>query len=454
MELSADVNQRIAAIAADDVNGASLLAREALQTMALCARTAPERNPDQVLDRLRLCARQLATAHPEMVSLQVWVWRLLRAVEATAAEGPPTSQLLGEPIAQRAEAMAAESSQAVGQVIRHAVDLLPGPSVGFTASYSQTVRDALRLAHREGKLRRALVTESKDAKGHSHGRLLAEALSADGIEAEVLADAGAPDRVGEADVVWIGADTVFADGSAFNGAPSLAVAEAAKRAARPLYVLCESAKLLSELVALGGPASQVPSDVPAGMDRVPLSLITAVITERGPSAGLLNSEPGGEASNLVARIAEVLVTHSETVAVLESGAGGRISDVLTNRPGSSAWYAGGAVAYSNASKEKLAGLTSEQLRELGAVSLGTAQALADGARQFFGASWGIGETGIAGPQTGRRSSKPAGRAYLAVSGPNQKRLAVEVTTGLDDRQANKQAFALAALQLLLRSFSA
>jgi nicotinamide mononucleotide (NMN) deamidase PncC len=66
----------------------------------------------------------------------------------------------------------------------------------------------------------------------------------------------------------------------------------------------------------------------------------------------------------------------------------------------------------------------------------------------FGAAWGIGETGIAGPQTGRRSLKPAGLAYLAVQGPTGRERIAEVQTGHDRRVENKQSFALAALRLL------
>ncbi|MGH2352038.1 MAG: CinA family protein, partial [Chloroflexota bacterium] len=64
----------------------------------------------------------------------------------------------------------------------------------------------------------------------------------------------------------------------------------------------------------------------------------------------------------------------------------------------------------------------------------------------LGATWGVAEAGIAGPQTGRRSRKRAGLAYLAVAGPVAG--AREIQTGDDDRSANQRAFATAALTLL------
>lgn len=160
------------------------------------------------------------------------------------------------------------------------------------------------------------------------------------------------------------------------------------------------------------------------------------------------------AEALVATIAERLIARGEFLAVAESAAGGRISDLLTDRAGCSAWYAGGIVVYSAASKQYLTGLSAEALKEHGAVSVETALALAEGVRRRFGTAWGIGETGIAGPQTGRRSSKPAGLAYVAVVGPDGVERRVEVNTGLDSRLENKQQFAVAALRLLAESLDA
>lgn len=151
---------------------------------------------------------------------------------------------------------------------------------------------------------------------------------------------------------------------------------------------------------------------------------------------------------LVAQIAQRLVGRRETLAVAESAAGARLCDLITDQPGSSAWFAGGVLPYSNVSKQQAAGISPETLSRYGAVSPEVAEALAEGARRLFGADWGLGETGIAGPQTGRRSTKPAGLSYLALVGPGGLRRARVVNTGQDDRGANKQAFAIAALELL------
>lgn len=155
------------------------------------------------------------------------------------------------------------------------------------------------------------------------------------------------------------------------------------------------------------------------------------------------------ATDLVATIAERLTERGEKLGIAESAAGGRIGDVLSDRPGSSAWLVGGILAYSNESKREVLGVPSDVLTESGTVSPEVARAMAEGVRRLFGTTWGIGETGIAGPQTGRRSTKPAGLAYVAVVGPNGIDRVEEVRTGLNERASNKEAFATAALRLLV-----
>ena len=154
-------------------------------------------------------------------------------------------------------------------------------------------------------------------------------------------------------------------------------------------------------------------------------------------------------SSTAAQIAALLAGRGDTLAVAETAAGGLITAELAAVPGASAWLLGGAVAYGARAKAQWLGVTPESLAGSGVVSAAAVAQLALAARASLGATWGLAETGIAGPQTGRRSTKPAGLAYLAVSGPVEE--AVELRTGLPGRTENQRAFATAALELLLRS---
>lgn len=135
-----------------------------------------------------------------------------------------------------------------------------------------------------------------------------------------------------------------------------------------------------------------------------------------------------------------------TIATAESCTGGLVGHLLTEIPGSSAWYVGGAVVYSDVLKQRLAGVPAERIAGFGAVSAEVATDLAMGARERFGADMGLSVTGIAGP-TGATPTKPVGLVYVAVADPADVVVRRFVWDG--DRSANKRASAGAVLRLVL-----
>ena len=100
------------------------------------------------------------------------------------------------------------------------------------------------------------------------------------------------------------------------------------------------------------------------------------------------------------------------LAAAESCTGGWIAKVLTDVPGSSQWFDGSIVAYSNAAKTGLLGVSADVLAAHGAVSEETACAMADGARSRFAADLAVAVTGIAGPGGGT-ADKPVGTVHFA-----------------------------------------
>ena len=151
------------------------------------------------------------------------------------------------------------------------------------------------------------------------------------------------------------------------------------------------------------------------------------------------------------RVGDKLVARGETIAVAESSAGGLVSAALLARAGASAYYFGGAVLYTRRSRRLLTTLTADDSAGMRSSSPPWAQLLARHQRQRFNASWGLAETGAAGP-TGNPYGDPAGHSCLAVDGPVLRdRL---LRTGLDDRPHNMIAFAMAALELLEQAIDA
>ena len=109
-----------------------------------------------------------------------------------------------------------------------------------------------------------------------------------------------------------------------------------------------------------------------------------------------------------------LVMKQKTLATAESCTGGLLSERITRVPGSSDYFLGGAVCYSNESKTRFAGVPPKLLETYGAVSKPVAQALAEGIRLRTKASIGIGITGIAGPGGGS-AEKPVGMVFIAIA---------------------------------------
>ena len=153
-----------------------------------------------------------------------------------------------------------------------------------------------------------------------------------------------------------------------------------------------------------------------------------------------------EIDEVAAAVAGRLIARKETVAVAESSAGGLISAALLRVAGASAYYRGGVVVYTGDGKQRLAGMTPEQIAQHRSSTEPHTVMLAETIRQRMDSVWGLAETGAAGP-TGNRYGDAAGHAALAVAGPVAKAATLE--TGSGDRAANMEAFAVAALRLLL-----
>ena len=103
-----------------------------------------------------------------------------------------------------------------------------------------------------------------------------------------------------------------------------------------------------------------------------------------------------------------------TIATAESCTGGLIGHAITEVPGSSAYYLGGTVSYSDALKRLQLGVDTATLEHHGAVSAQACVAMAAGARERYGASIGVAVTGVAGP-AGGSPAKPVGLTYVAVA---------------------------------------
>ena len=121
-----------------------------------------------------------------------------------------------------------------------------------------------------------------------------------------------------------------------------------------------------------------------------------------------------DGSSMEEVIAQLLRTNQATISAAESCTGGLLAERLTSIAGSSSYFLGGVVCYSNNLKTSWAGVPAELIQSKGAVSSEVAKALADGIRRSVGSTLGVGITGIAGP-AGGSEEKPVGTVHIALS---------------------------------------
>jgi len=149
------------------------------------------------------------------------------------------------------------------------------------------------------------------------------------------------------------------------------------------------------------------------------------------------------------RVAAKLKARKQTISVGESSTAGLIAAALLAVPGASAYFIGGAVVYTRASRIELLQVSEADFAALKDITPSTepyALLFARKIRERLGTDWAVGETGTAGP-TGSRYGHAAGHTCVAVVGPNGESAAT-VETAKDDRVDNMRAFTIAALELL------
>ncbi len=154
---------------------------------------------------------------------------------------------------------------------------------------------------------------------------------------------------------------------------------------------------------------------------------------------------GEDEQSMESIIGELLKSKNKTLALAESCTGGNISRILTAIPGSSQYFLGCAVTYSNASKVDILGAKSESLTEYGAVSKAVVEEMAVGSKRNFHSDYALATSGVAGPEGGT-VEKPVGLVWIALAGPNG--VVSEKFNFGNNRDRNIQRASIMALDML------
>ena len=147
-----------------------------------------------------------------------------------------------------------------------------------------------------------------------------------------------------------------------------------------------------------------------------------------------------------AEIAKILIERGETVAVGESSAGGLVSASLLAVSGASKYFMGGGVIYTHRARKRLMKIDFKDHPGVRSSSEPYASLLAGSVRELLSATWGLAETGAAGP-TGNSYGDDAGHTCVAVAGPVTDVRTLE--TASSDRETNMWAFTDEALELFI-----
>jgi translation initiation factor 2B subunit (eIF-2B alpha/beta/delta family) len=253
-----------ASIRTDRVRGASALAEQALESLVHLAHSWSQSEEDQLPGQFRRIATALERAQPAMGPFLRWAvaWRAMARARAPRGRAAMARAWI------RSE-RARLRTELTG-LARTSRRRFPNAPHVVTLSRSRSVFVALGASHRRVPLRRVSVLESRPG---GEGRVFARELRDAGLPARVVRDRDGPRVVQGADLLLIGADAVFPDGSVVHKVKTRTLAGAAYRAGVPVVVVAARSKFA------GQPGPRRP--LPARFDRTPARYLTEVWTDRG-----------------------------------------------------------------------------------------------------------------------------------------------------------------------------
>ena len=166
----------------------------------------------------------------------------------------------------------------------------------------------------------------------------------------------------------------------------------------------------------------------------------------------MDAQPEHDFAGIIAELAGRLLGRSRQLVTAESCTGGWVAKVCTDRPGSSQWYRGGVIAYSNELKVALLGVRPRTLEEHGAVSEAAVREMAAGALQWLGGDVAVSVSGVAGPDGGT-PDRPVGTVWFAWAERGDSGIVVRAASRRFDGDRNqvRREAVLAALQGLIEA---
>ncbi|MQY69979.1 MAG: hypothetical protein GH145_03830 [Firmicutes bacterium] len=269
IDVMSEVEGGIEEIRADRLHGASQLSRQALEVLKLVIEKGSG-SKDDFLEGLKNAGDRLIKARPGMAPIANIVASLVYEVFQASKEKELHS--LRNLAYSKTEELERSSKIALEKAAAQGAGIIEDNDKIMTCSYSSTIKEVFRIAHRCEKDVRVWISESKH-KDKSYGKIMADELCQQRIFARLIPDIAIKDCITEVRKVLVGADSVLRDGSLINGLPTYELALAAK-GKLPFYVVCETLKFNPRV-------SSTQVKLEEGFDLTPPELITGIITEAG-----------------------------------------------------------------------------------------------------------------------------------------------------------------------------
>ena len=267
------LSEKIKELTLDRTNGASQLARKALEVLEFFAKTSKNKTYKGFMEDFRDIGRRLVEARPNMAPVHNLVAQTIYEVNSLKEEELVTVRKFA---VSRIDELCRKSENSVKQAAEYGAKFVANKCFIASCSFSSTVCEAFNFAKQQGKCFKVFVAESRNENEKiSYGQKLAEFLESIKVPVKVFSDNEIYRYVPRMEFVLVGADSIVCDGSIINGTPTYEIAVKAREHNVPLYSICETLKM-NVLSCLGRTV-----ELKKGFDLVPSNLVTGIITEQG-----------------------------------------------------------------------------------------------------------------------------------------------------------------------------
>lgn len=272
--MSVSINDLIKIIASDKTKGSSELASQALKLVKDAAVSSKAKSIEEFYSEIRHVLYELSKCRPAMAVLKNCMDLALGKIDNIYGKGSRLSlESMKVAVSNILESLIDEMAQAKADSISNAVSLIKDFSAIATCSYSSTLVEVFKNISEKNK-NLTLKIMLSEYGNYSYGRIMEEKLKGTAIKCILIEDSSNAGFLDETNIVLLGSDTIFKDGSALNGYPSLKLAELASmhKPEVPVYVVSDFLKFAKTLPD---------KNREPGFDLIPAYLIKGIITEKG-----------------------------------------------------------------------------------------------------------------------------------------------------------------------------